>query len=435
MTTAPGTAGPLLVGLDVGTTSAKAAVFTAAGAQVAAGRAPTRWRRAPVPGPGSGAELDAADLAAAVTGAVGEALAGAPDGQVAALGVTGMGESGVLLDARGRAVAPVVAWHDDRDLAEVAELADLVGADALALATGLPLRRQWSLTKHRHALRHDPAARGAVRRLNVGEHAVTVLGGEEVSDASLASRTGWLHLPTRTWWGPGLAFSGLDEALLPPLVEPGTPCGRASAACGVDRLAGAVLTTAGHDHQAAALGAGAAGPGAVLDSSGTAEALVRTAAPGLSDAALLALTRAGVTVGWHVVPGAWCLLGATEGGLALQAALDAAGLASARAEDLAAAPPAALAAWRAAVEEVTAQAAALLAVVDAAAGPHTDLVVTGGWARSPDVLAAKRRLLGPLRTAGGTAEAGARGAALLAGRAAGLLAPDEAWPAGPGAGS
>src|SRR5262249_22793252 len=84
------------------------------------------------------------------------------------------------------------------------------------------------------------------------------------------------------------------------------------------RLTGAVLTIAGHDHQAAVVGAGADGPGDELDSCGTAEALVRTIAPGLSRDVIADLADAGITTGWHAVADHWCLLGATQGGLALQ---------------------------------------------------------------------------------------------------------------------
>jgi glycerol kinase len=59
--------------------------------------------------------------------------------------------------------------------------------------------------------------------------------------------------------------------------------------------------------------------------------------------------------------------------------------------------------------------------MSAVAGPHEALVVTGGWARSHALLEVKRGVLGPLRTPAVT-EAGARGAALLAGLAAGVYA-------------
>src|SRR5258708_12345091 len=105
---------------------------------------------------------------------------------------------------------------------------------------------------------------------------------------------------------------------MPPIVTAGPPRGRVSADAGWPRLTGAVLTVAGHDHQAAVIGAGADLPGDELDSCGTAEALVRTIAPGLSPLVITELAEAGITTGWHAVADHWCLLGATQGGLALQ---------------------------------------------------------------------------------------------------------------------
>ena len=82
---------------------------------------------------------------------------------VAAVGITSMGESGVLVDAQGEPVAPVVAWHDARDAAEVAELADVLGADEFGRVAGKPLRGQWSLTKHLWLRRHhEPTGRAGV---------------------------------------------------------------------------------------------------------------------------------------------------------------------------------------------------------------------------------------------------------------------------------
>ncbi len=117
-----------------------------------------------------------------------------------------LGESGVLLDQRGEPVAPVIAWHDTRDHAELEHLRHAITAQDFAAMTGLPLRQQWSLTKHRWLLDNVPAARSAVRRLNVAEWIVRGLGGEEATEQSLASRTGWLRLAQRSWWDrhPGM---------------------------------------------------------------------------------------------------------------------------------------------------------------------------------------------------------------------------------------
>jgi glycerol kinase len=83
--------------------------------------------------------------------------------------------------------------------------------------------------------------------------------------------------------------------------------------------------------------------------------------------------------------------------------------------------------WRGAIEAVANEVDALIAHVDAVVGPHTRLVVTGGWARDAAVLEAKRRR-GAIETSL-VSEAGCRGAALLSGVAAGLYPSADDLPA------
>ncbi|HXD24334.1 MAG TPA: FGGY family carbohydrate kinase [Propionibacteriaceae bacterium] len=435
----------LFVGLDVGTKTSKAVVFTEDGDTVASGRADTPWTFTP-----TGAELDAGALLTAAKAAVSEALSDCPSGEIAGVGVTSLAEAGVLLDSRGEPVAPIIAWHDTRDHAEFDHLRRAISAQDFSATTGLPLRQQWSLTKHRWLMDNVPAARRAVRRLNVAEWIVRGLGGEEATEQSLASRTGWLRLAQHSWWSETLEWAGASEDLMPPLVTAGTPLGRVGADTGMPRLAGAVLTLAGHDHQAAVIGAGADGPGDELDSCGTAEALVRTIAPGLSPLVVAELAEAGITTGWHAVADHWCLLGATQGGLALQRILallgkDTADLPALDAEAITQSSPAVRVAappfgrldilgiadgdgpahlWRAALEAVTDQAAEIHDAMSTVSGPHRSLVVTGGWSRSEGLIAVKRRRFGELERAE-VNEAGARGAALLAARAAAAAAPAD----------
>jgi sugar (pentulose or hexulose) kinase len=455
------TTAELLVGLDVGTTASKAVVFGADGEPLAVGRAPTPWRSVGGLHPSAaGTELSANELLAASRAALSDALAAAPAGRVVGLGVTSMGESGVLLDAHGEPVGPVIAWHDNRDVGEVARLGDALGAEAFSARTGLPLRSQWSLTMHRWQLDNDPAAPRAVRRLNIAEWIVHCLGGAQASDASLASRTGWLDVASRSWWADALDWSGAPESLLPPLVTSGTALGRASAD-GLGRLTDAVLTTAGHDHQAATVGAHAAGLGDQLDSCGTAEALVRTVPAPFPAPDVARLAQAGITVGWHVLDGRWALLGATEGGLALQRMLSVFGGSRAVLAQLDAAAmdstPGAVTiqlddssrvtvggigdgvtagdVWRATLDAITDQIEDINRSMTAVVGPHRNMVVTGGWSRSAALMQAKQRVFGEL-TRSPVEEAGARGAALLAGLAAGTYAGVEDFPVpGPVAGA
>jgi sugar (pentulose or hexulose) kinase len=436
-----------LVGLDIGTTSCKAVVMAPDGREVAWGRAPTPWTTTPV-----GTETDAAALVRAARSALLDAVAEAPAGRIAGVGVAGMAESGVLIGRDGRPVAPVIAWHDTRDTAEVESLRTELGEE-FSVRTGLPLRQQWSLTKHRWQLDHDEAARSAVRRLGVAEWIVHALGGEQVNEQSLTSRTGWLDLSRRTWWDEALAWSGASPALLPGLVAAGAPVGTAHDHWRVPGMAGAALTVAGHDHQAAAVGADAARLHAELDSCGTAEAYVRTVPPGVSPDDIRTLTDAGITVGWHALPEHWCLLGATRGGLVLQRVLALLGRGRA---DLPALDDAALrtepgaltvtgadgseitlrhigdavdpaAVWRAALTAAVEAGRDIHEAMTRATGAHQDLVVTGGWVHSEGVLTLKRRALGALRIPR-VGEAAARGAALLAGSAAGVYATPADYP-------
>ena len=434
----------LVVGLDVGTTTCKAVVYREDGTTVAAGRARTPWRTLAVAG-GTGTELDANELLGSARAAIAAALAKVPNHPVVALGVTSMAESGVLLDGSGEPTAPVIAWHDTRDLDQVARLGREIGAEAFSARTGLPHRSQWSLTQHLWQLERHPGARRAVRRLNIAEWIVRGLGGEEVSDVSLASRTGWLDLKARTWWSESLDWSGASPSLLPDLAVSGTPVGRATADAGVAGLVGAVLTTAGHDHLAAAVGADAAGPGGQLDSCGTAEALVRTVPAGLADGGVARLTRGGVTVGWHVHDDHWALLGATQGGLALERLIRVLGDGADAFDRLETAARTAARdrvvvrvddegrptidaigdgvgpgeVWLAALRAITDQVAAVGRAMTEVAGPHGRTVVTGGWSNSEVLMELKEAAFGQVERST-VQEAGTRGAAILAAAAAGI---------------
>jgi sugar (pentulose or hexulose) kinase len=427
---------PLLLGIDVGTSACKAAVVDVHGAERSLGQVPTPWE--PVP---TGAELDAETLLRAVVEAARDAIDRGPEGTVAGIGVTSVAETGMLLDEGGRVIHRPVAWHDSRGAAEAQAMArDLPD---FTERTGLPASALCSLAKLKHL-----GTAGAARWLNVGEWIVHRLGGRQVSELSLSSRTGLLDLEPAAPYADALAWGGLPDDLMAELVVAGTDSGRSDGAT-LPGTEGAVLTVAGHDHLVAGVGVGVTAPGDVLDSCGTAEALVRVAAP-QDAAARRRSAQAGVTVGWHVIEGRQALLAGVWSGLALREVLEVLGtdrddlsagaLAIAPGEApafelelrslerrpvrLPDAAPAAV--WRAAIDTVTREVQELIAHIDAVAGPHTKVVVTGGWARDAAVFDAKRRF-GAIE-APPVAEAGCRGAALLAGVAAGLYASADDLP-------
>ena len=126
----------LLLGIDVGTSACKAAVVDADGAERAHGQAPTPWQRVE-----TGAEIDPHALFDAVLAAARAALRAAPAGRVRGIGVTGMAETGVLLDDHGAPLAPAIAWHDARGGDEARLLADEIGERASSARRACRSRR------------------------------------------------------------------------------------------------------------------------------------------------------------------------------------------------------------------------------------------------------------------------------------------------------
>ena len=419
----------LVLGLDVGTTAVKAAVFDPDGNEVAGGKAPTPWRTVP-----TGAEVDADELLAAAVAAAREAVAAA-GGRIVAIGVASVAETGVLLDRDNRPVVPGIAWHDSRGGDEAARLAQ--DLPEFSARVGLPASPLCTLVKYRWLRDHDPAAERGVRWLNVAEWIVAGLGGEPASELSLASRTGFYDLHEKQPYEAALNWAGAP----PELVGEPVPAGTRMGTCTLPEAQGAILTVGGHDHLAAAAGAGAAGDGDVMNSCGTAEAFVRASAPLPPDRVAQAVAG-DVTVGWHAVDGRQALLGAQWSGAWLRDVLarlgiepdDRAAIEAAALELEKEGPPtrtlraigdvdaleglAPAAAYHAALDAVGRGGAAILERMAAVAGPAKRIVVTGGWAAGPAARAVKERHLGPFELSPALSTGAAQGAAVAAKAAA-----------------
>jgi sugar (pentulose or hexulose) kinase len=390
----------LHLGLDVGTSALKAAVFDASWSVVSSGRAVTPWQ---------GSEIDPDALLDAALEAVAQALDGR---RVAGIGVASMAETGVLTDAGLRPVVPSIGWWDERG----AEEAERIAAELpdFAERTGQPPSSMCTLAKYAWMRRHWPDAKRGTRWFNVAEWIVLGLGGDPRPEASLASRTGFYDLHTGRPWAPAMQWADAPATLVGPHTPAGTPLGSAGATAAARRgahdaagavsgpalggAAGARLAVGGHDHAAAAVGAGAAGEGDVLDSCGTAEAILRATAP-LDPATVARAVAEGFTGGRHAGAGRYVLQGATWSGEKLQAVIDGYGEASRE--------------YRDALEQVGEAGADILARMEALAGPYARLVITGGWSDRPEVREIKRRHLGAFEHVDG-GFAGCRGAATAA---------------------
>ncbi|WP_460434171.1 FGGY family carbohydrate kinase [Angustibacter speluncae] len=450
------------MGVDLGTSSFKACAFGVDGRPIGCVRRPTPWSRSS----GNG-ELDPGAFGQAVRSLVDECAAEHGAGQVVGVGVTGMAET-VFVRTHSAQVLPARAWNErDHDAAAEPDASAFArtGLIDLSRATAVRLRR----------LRDTGVAIAGWSGLP--EQAVQLLGGERVQERSLASRTGLVDVVRGGWDEELVAWAGVEDALPHEVVAAGT-------AAGVVRegvAAGATLTVAGHDHVVAAIGAGAYGAADVFDSIGTGEAVLtqiarhgadldvstvsrlrslainvglgldvddRIALAGLGtgnrfNVLLDALEEAGfarpdvvaaegapsATEQEHVLVGLPTALGAVVSRLfgpdwqELRRTGEVGAAVAAAVTDLAAAR----AVWWAAVVHASRNARAALNALTAPDGAHPRLVAAGGWLRNAGLVAVRARELGHFHVPD-VDECGARGAALLAGLAAGVYSSRQDLP-------
>jgi xylulokinase len=313
----PGGTGPLILGVDAGTTNTKAVVIDAAGRVIAAASEPTPIE---YPQP-EWAEYDGETLWRGSARAIRAALAQVPQPErVAGVAVASMAETAIPLDAAGRTTGPAIAWFDKRTRAEVAEIERWIGAERLFAISGLAPNPIFGLCKLLWHRRHRPDAFArTVKWLNVADFLAWRLCGEMATDYSLASRTFALDVSALAWSAEVLDAMQVDAALMAPLAASGRSLGtvseEAAAATGLPR--GCVVAVGGHDHVVGALAADALRPGVLLSSTGTTEAqLMGVAAPGRDPA----LGRAGFSQGvivvdapvWYAVGGLFTAGGAID---------------------------------------------------------------------------------------------------------------------------
>lgn len=421
---------PLLLGLDIGTSRTKALLVDAGGHRVAHAAVPTPFASA-----GGRIEMEVDALRCAV----GEVLAGLGDDRrrVVAAGVTGIAESGAPLDASGRALAPVIAWHDPRGHDVVRRLHDRFGPD-FALRTGEALRPVATVVKLAWLLEHGVS--GVHRWLGVPELALHALTGTTATEHSLAARTGCYDVTTGEWIDDVADAAGFGAEVFPGTRPAGEVMGllTAGGAAWSGLPVGIPVTIAGHDHLVGMAGAGVR-RGEVANSVGTAETLVARSAA-LPD---IAKARA-ASVAVRVHPGGteWALLvSAARAGLVLDAAAVALGRspqdldrlaagsvpvdACAIVDSLAVGRPVELPAgtggevWAGILEALAARTANAFHRMVGMLGPVSRVVVFGGGSVSEPWLRAKAAAL-PVPVVGSpVASAAARGAALYAGVAAG----------------
>jgi gluconokinase len=307
-----------VVGIDIGTTSAKAGAFEAHSDEV--GHTEVAYRLLE-PQPGWAVQepdvvVDA--VLAATRGAL--AAARAAGVEVAGLSCSTAMHSLVALDAHDRPITPLLTWADQRAAPQAGRLR--AERPHLHARTGTPLHPMSPLTKLVWFREEDPDTFARARRwCGIKELVVARLTGECVTDHSVASGTGLMNLETLDWDAEALDVAGIAADQLPRLVDTKhimslTAEGAAAIGAGGGATSVPLVVGAG-DGPLANLGVGAVRPGVAACSIGTSGALRLMVERPVAD-------RAGRAFCYALTPGRWVVGGAiNNGGMVLQWAGDA----------------------------------------------------------------------------------------------------------------
>jgi len=250
----------MIVALDIGTTSAKAAIFRRDGTCLA-------LERAPIPSI-IGAnpvehEIDPRAWTGAVDGMLARLAAAVPGGLagVQCIAVSGNGPTLLPVDARGEPLCNAITWMDRRAAEESALAEPLLGRS---------LDPAYNLPKVLWLKNHRPALYEATRRFSsCPEYICARLCGEWVS---FLPAEGYQAI---IWDKASIRLLGLDEDKFPPFAGLGVPLGgvtqAASARTGLP--AGIPVVGGGPDFIASLIGTATTAPRRACDRSGTSEGI------------------------------------------------------------------------------------------------------------------------------------------------------------------
>src|SRR5437870_81872 len=263
-----------LLGIDLGTTGVKAALFSAEDGHVLSSAFVDYPLMHPRPG---WAEQDPATWWQATITAIRTCLVGAVRHNVQPSDVRGVGLSGqmhgvVLLDDQHQVLRPCIIWADQRSEPQCRWMAERVGAARLIELVSNPALPGFSAPKALWIRDNEPEifaqASTIILPKDYIRYRLTGVLAMEISDAA---GTCLLDVKHGTWSHEVLEAIGFDPALLPPVVASDAVCGTTTdeVASLTGLAAGTPVAGGGADNACGAVGNGVVQPGLVLVSIGT----------------------------------------------------------------------------------------------------------------------------------------------------------------------
>ena len=296
-----------LMGIDIGTSSCKVALFRPDGTVGASGGS-----EYPVSYPRKGwAEQDPRDwwngVCRTVRKMTGES--GIDPAEIAGIGVDGQSWSAVALDAAGEVLCPTPIWTDTRSVEICRETSERAGGDRIFSLCGNPAQPGYTWPKILWYRQHRPEVFEKTEKiLQSNSYIVYRMTGEITQDLSQGYGLACFDMRKGCWDGEMSEKLGIPRRMLPEIVPSHRIVGRLTkkAAEETGLAEGIPVAAGGLDAACGTLGAGVVSPGQTQEQGGQAGGMSICIDRYAADPRLI--------LGFHVVPGKWLLQGGTTGG-------------------------------------------------------------------------------------------------------------------------
>jgi xylulokinase len=233
--------------------------------------------------------------------------------RIGGVGLSGQMHSSVFLDRSGRVIRPALLWCDGRTSEECREITALVGEERLREWVANPALEGFTLPKVLWLRRHEPSAFRRLDKVVLAKDYIRYrLSGELASEPSDASGTLMYDTAHRRWSRELMDAVGLPMSLLPDVGGSSEVLGRVSpAGAKVTGLAaGTPVVGGGADNACGAVGVGVVSAGEAVASWGTSGTVLAPLSEPKVDAQMRAHTFC------HALPDTWYVMGVmlTAGG-------------------------------------------------------------------------------------------------------------------------
>jgi xylulokinase len=257
-----------LLGIDAGTTGCKAAIFSLDGSLLASAYEEYDVLR-PKPG---WAVLDSELVWSKIKSVIGQVAAASQSDPVTALAVSSMGEAFVPVNSQRRPLGPSLLNFDVRGEEYLPGLQAAIEKKKLYIINGNTLGNHYSLTKLMWLRDNSPDLwKQASHFLHWSGFISFMLGAEPTVDFSLANRTLLFDVDFGDWSQDLLDWAGINRSKLPAPVPSGTVIGTVDphVASELGLPAGVKIIAGAHDQCANAVGCGVVAEGQAVYGMGT----------------------------------------------------------------------------------------------------------------------------------------------------------------------